>query len=105
MSRFHFNEEDDYDDDDLFEDEEDDDLSEQMYMLYPHQQSNQYLQVAQTGLAVMELNHKMVRLAVEVAGKSWFWRLRRLDKKLEIIDKAYKKLSTLLEVKDKNAIL
>jgi hypothetical protein len=108
MSRFQFNEDDydeanDYDDDDFFEDEQDE-LIEHMYMLSPYHPSNQYIKIAQ---AAMDLNQKMVRLSVEVAGNSWFWRWRRLDKKLSMIANAHKKLSKLLEIKkeDKDAKL
>jgi len=107
MSRFQFNEDDfDYDDDDLSFEDEQEELLDQIYMLYPqNQNTNQYLQIAQAGLAAMELNHKMVRLAIEVAAKSWFWRWRRLDKKLDMIAKTYRKLSTLLEVRKEDAVL
>lgn len=51
-------------------------------------------------LVRQELNHRLLRTAVRLAEKSFWWRFYSLATRLSMIDKAYKKLKKLEEAEN-----
>jgi hypothetical protein len=44
----------------------------------------------------MNFNARILEMAIDVSKKSWLWRFKSIEKKVAIINKAYKLLSILL---------
>jgi len=49
-------------------------------------------------LVIIEINRKILEMAVDLAKKGWLWRFRGIDSKLKIVESVYKKLSSLIMI-------
>jgi hypothetical protein len=101
MDRFDFDEEE-------FEGEyvygEDDEITPtgpagSMFMMIPQgfNQVNEVVQMAQTGIVLTELNQRLLGLTLQILEKSWFWRWKSAKKKLEMIQKTYIGLNSIID--------
>lgn len=55
------------------------------------------IQMAHLDLASVDLNQKLLSEAIKILEKSWLWRFTPLDVKLQMIEKTYIGLTTLME--------
>jgi hypothetical protein len=97
MDRFEFDESDEFDY--IFDDDHDDEEhllpAGGSFLMFP--QTTEALQMAQTGMLITELNQKMLTIALQLAEKTWFWRWKSPQKKLEIIEDTYNKLNDIID--------
>lgn len=93
MRRFNYDDNDDYqyEVDSFFSDELDFDEEESMMI------ETELMELANAVFVSYEINQKLLKLSIQTAKKSFFWKFRSLDKKLEIIAKIYFSLKVLIE--------
>ena len=58
---------------------------------------NDVIDFAQIDLLDRRLNQALLNETISLLSKSFFWKFKSLDSKLEMIDETYKKLQTLIE--------
>jgi hypothetical protein len=98
MDRFEFDESDDFDY--IFDDHDEDDEglmnlpNGASFLMLPQTEA---LQMAQTGMLITELNQKLLLIALQLAEKSWFWRWKSPQRKLEIVESTYNKLNDIID--------
>ena len=93
MRRFNYDDNDDYQDevDSFFADELD--FEDEMAAMI----DSELMEMASISFVSHDLNQRLLRSAIQISEKSVFWKLRSLDKKLEIIAKTYFSLKVLID--------
>ena len=81
-----------YDDRNSFgRDDNDDDNNEE-----PQMSSDGVVDLANLDLIALGLNRRILKMSVDLASRTWFWRFRSVQFKLKAIDKIYKKFIELI---------
>lgn len=91
MTRFNFDS--DYDDDDERRDQEaEENLADDLFL------KDQIISVQQENndILKMEVEEKLLEIAIMVCQKSWFWSFRSVTGKMRLIKKVYKQFRNLL---------
>lgn len=83
-------------DDDDIDDEDDDDDDEIEFI---DQQG--IIDVMHVDLAQIELNQHLLGKAIEIAQRSWFWRFKSHERKMDEIEKIYQRLLQITDNKPK----
>ena len=96
MRRFNYDENDEYREDvDKFFGEDQQDISDAEYKAIMEQE--QAIQQLQIRFVYRDLNHRMLRTAIRMCEKSFWWWFYSHNTRLKMIDKAYKQLRKLEE--------
>lgn len=99
MRRFNYEDNEDYreDVDNFFGsgDENIGDLTPEDYKMM--MESESFLEDVQVQIVYRDLNHRILRAAVKVCEKSFWWRFLSIDTRLKHIDATYKQLKKLEE--------
>lgn len=99
MRRFDYEQNDEYreDVDNFFGGEENNASLELPVELKNMLEEEQAMQQLQLHFAYREINHRILRTAIKVCERSFWWRFRSLNTRLKMIATAYKKLKRLEE--------
>lgn len=96
MRRFDYDENEEYREDvDKFFSEENGDLSPEQYKAIMEEE--QAFQQMQVRFVYRDLNHRVLRSAIRMCEKSFWWWFYSQDTRLRMIDRAYKRLRKLEE--------
>lgn len=85
MRKFYF--------EDNFEDEDEDDFEDEMIEKGIHEDK---VALAQLDLFELELNKKILIMAIKICENSFFWKLYSMNKKMNLISNSYNKLIEIL---------
>ena len=89
-----------------FSNEDDDDMDEEMEQYFDMDDLDDtaaFIDAAQMELVNREQDQNVLKLAVDFVSNSWFWKFRRLDTKLRMMETAYKKFINLLDEDSKES--
>jgi hypothetical protein len=96
MRRFNYDENEEYREDvDKFFSEEGGDISDEQYKAIMEEEMQ--LQQLQVRFVYRDLNHRVLRSAIRMCEKSFWWWFYSQDTRLRMIDRAYKRLRKLEE--------
>jgi|LakMenEpi03Aug12_release.lakeMendotaPanAssembly.Ray.scaffolds.fasta_scaffold841435_1 hypothetical protein len=90
MSRFNFDS--DYDDDEEKREQDEENLADDLFL------KDQIISVQQENndILKMEVEEKLLEIAIAVCQKSWFWSFRSVASKMRSIKRVYKQFRNLL---------
>jgi hypothetical protein len=78
-------------------DESDENAQQQVEYLFEEKDERQeYLELLNTGLAAKELNQRVLSIATRILERSFFWRFRSPEGKMNQIQKLYDKLTRMV---------
>lgn len=92
MTRFNFDSDYDDDDDERRDQEAEENLADDLFL------KDQIISVQQENndILKMEVEEKLLEIAITVCQKSWFWSFRSVSGKMRLIKKVYKQFRNLL---------
>lgn len=90
-----FNDEFDDDDDD-FNDDDDDNLDRILHSTVPAEMISKWKET-ELNLKMNEVNHEILKTAVNVVSNTWFWRFRTTNSKIKSIIHCYYTLNNLID--------
>lgn len=80
----------------MYQDEDDDDDQEDDIDEIDWDDEEEMLRMAQMDLVASDLNQRLLESTIKLLEKSWFWRFKSIEIKLEMIESVYVQLSKLL---------
>lgn len=81
-------------------DDEDEDMDEDMEQYFDMddlENASAFIDAAQMELVNREQDQNILKMTIDFLNKSWFWKFRKLDTKLKMIEDTYRRFINLLD--------